>query len=388
MKKLFEKLEYNTVYCSSWHIRKNSLEKTHFDNQLLQFYDYGFASCKRKGETPLNHSATSSHWSILFITGGSCIFQTRSGNIELKKNDFLVQPPNIKSNFIITRGNTLKVKKLLFEDTPPVRTLAAKFIQNPCLHTTNPEELEKLFERMEKILVTPSEMQLRDLSICIYSILAEAVRQLPDKESVLSMRSIVTEIACAPWNNYTLPELAKKCGLSTRSFQRKFKEQTQQSFLAYLTNCKLDLASRLLRNKHYSIKEVIKMCNFRSEPHFYKLFKSYTGIVPGMYRRNFREDDHLKSCLGNLESHAPEEMNLTGTRKKILAYIRGNKKISIAELAEALSLHRSAVQKNIQYLKNHGFLRRSGSTRAGSWLLLGRDYEKELKKQTEKTVKK
>ena len=374
MDELFDKFEYNSANCKSWHIRKRMLEHCHYDNQMLQFYDYGEINCSRTGEEPLYYSGNNDSWGFYFVTAGTCRCRRNTDHFQLRKYDLLLLEPGKNYFFEVLGKQKLVIKKLFFMDTPVARFLANSLLQTDFLHINEHGELLKIFDRLESLLIAPSRMSLRDLGICVYSLLAEVARQCPDSESVLTIHSIVSEVECTPWNNYDIPELAKKCSLSTRSFQWQFKSFTGHNFLTYLTNCKIHLACRLLQNENYSIKDIIRICNFRSHPYFYQLFKAVTGVSPASYRKNLSGDRFFETGLRNMESRifSPEE--LTEVRKNILWYIWGNRHISISSLASILSIHRSAVQKHIQYLKVHGYLVRTGSARAGYWSL-GKKYK-------------
>ena len=367
MKDLFDKFEFNSANCESWHIRKKILVNAHYDNQMLQFYDYGEVRCGRSGEEPLCNSGATETWGLYFFVSGSCRCRKGKEILLLRKYDILLLEPDKSYSFEVTGKQKLHVRKLFFMDTPAARFLLTVLLQEGFMHISDPDELTVIFNNMEKILTTSSKMNLRDLSISIYSLLAEISRQCPDSESFLTIHSVVSEVECAPWNNYNVPELAKKCGLSARSFQRQFKSFTGHSFLTYLTNCKIHLACRLLQNKKYALKEIIKICNFRSHPYFYRLFKSVTGVSPGAYRSNLSGDKYFETGVRDIKNQPPSPEDLTPTRKNIIWHIWGNRHISITCLASILSLHRSVVQKNIQYLKKHGYLLRNGSARAGFW---------------------
>ena len=369
MDELFDKFEYNSANCKSWHIRKKTLEHSHYDNQMLQFYDYGEIECSRTGEEPLFYSGNNDCWGLYFVTGGVCRCRRNSDVFQLRKHDLLLLESGNCYSFEVLGKQALVVKKLFFMDTPVARFLVTPLLQEEFLHINEHGELLQIFNQLETLLTAPSRLQLRDLGICIYSLLAEISRQYPDSESGLTIHSVVSEVQCAPWNNYNIPELAKKCSLSTRSFQRQFKSITGHSFLTYLTNCKIHLACRLLQNKKYSLKEIIRVCNFRSHPYFYRLFKSVTGFSPGTYRKNLSGDRYFETGLRSMENQPPSPENLTDIRKNILWHIWGNRHISISSLASILSIHRSAVQKHIQYLKIHGYLVHNGSARAGYWSL-------------------
>ena len=57
--------------------------------------------------------------------------------------------------------------------------------------------------------------------------------------------------------------------------------------------------------------------------------------------------------------------NLSKIRVHIIETINKNSKISMTELAEELSISRTAVQKNIKFLKENGYINRVGSAKGG-----------------------
>lgn len=57
-------------------------------------------------------------------------------------------------------------------------------------------------------------------------------------------------------------------------------------------------------------------------------------------------------------------------REQILARMRANPEVTIAELARLLNLSESGVEYNLRKLRQDGRLRREGSTKAGRWVVL------------------
>ena len=58
------------------------------------------------------------------------------------------------------------------------------------------------------------------------------------------------------------------------------------------------------------------------------------------------------------------------TREQILALMRANPAVTIAELARLLNLSESGVEYNLRKLRQDGRIRREGSTKAGRWVVL------------------
>ncbi len=55
------------------------------------------------------------------------------------------------------------------------------------------------------------------------------------------------------------------------------------------------------------------------------------------------------------------------TRRKIIEYIYNNSKISTKELSSNLNISTTAIDKNIKFLKENGYIKRIGSAKGGHW---------------------
>lgn len=72
--------------------------------------------------------------------------------------------------------------------------------------------------------------------------------------------------------------------MSTRTFHRKFTDSFGTTPAKFVEHVRLSRAKELLDEK-ISIKQVLIKTGFRSEAGFRKLFNSYFGINPGLYRQ-------------------------------------------------------------------------------------------------------
>ena len=85
--------------------------------------------------------------------------------------------------------------------------------------------------------------------------------------------------------------LADYCGMSVRSFKRRFKQATGDAPLRYLQRFRIESAKRLLEKSALSVEEISGRAGYRDAAFFRELFKRYTGISPSEYRRRFRGND-------------------------------------------------------------------------------------------------
>lgn len=83
----------------------------------------------------------------------------------------------------------------------------------------------------------------------------------------------------------TLEQAANVAALSKFYFARFFREQTGQTFHAYLSKVRIRRAEEYLSDKsELSITDIAYQCGFASLKTFNRLFKAYTGTSPSYYR--------------------------------------------------------------------------------------------------------
>lgn len=63
-----------------------------------------------------------------------------------------------------------------------------------------------------------------------------------------------------------------------------FKKQTDENFIDYLVQVRLEKAKEYLKDVTLKIADISKMVGYKSNKHFLKSFKSYTGNTPSEYR--------------------------------------------------------------------------------------------------------
>ena len=108
----------------------------------------------------------------------------------------------------------------------------------------------------------------------------------------------------------------------------------------------------------YDIEPTGVMVTFRANPAHIQAAGSSYPITPTTQET---DQNGLGEKLGE---------KLGETRAAIVQSMRNDPKITTTKLAEKLSLSTTAMDKNIQYLKSHGHIRRIGPARGGHWEIL------------------
>jgi len=95
----------------------------------------------------------------------------------------------------------------------------------------------------------------------------------------------------------SLGEIAKVAGLSAPYFSTIFKEEMGENLSSYVNRQRVEKASKLLLETDLSLSEIAAGCCFQDQSWFSKIFKSFTGISPGKYRRQGGPISILRSSV-------------------------------------------------------------------------------------------
>ena len=82
----------------------------------------------------------------------------------------------------------------------------------------------------------------------------------------------------------TLDEVAGRVFLSPPYFSRIFKEETGETFTAFLNRVRVERSRELLRHKHLRLADIALLVGFEDQSYFTKVFKKITGMPPLRYR--------------------------------------------------------------------------------------------------------
>ncbi|WP_372630627.1 helix-turn-helix domain-containing protein [Cohnella sp.] len=83
----------------------------------------------------------------------------------------------------------------------------------------------------------------------------------------------------------SLSQIADYVGLSVSHFSALFKQSTDDSFVNYLNQIRIDKAKKLLLEPDLKIYQVAEIVGFSSVPYFNRVFKNITGWSPNEYRK-------------------------------------------------------------------------------------------------------
>lgn len=87
----------------------------------------------------------------------------------------------------------------------------------------------------------------------------------------------------------TVEELAMKFGMGRRTFERRFKQATNNSVLEYIQRIKVEAAKRNFESSRKNINEVMYDVGYTDTKAFRSTFKKVTGLTPIEYRNKYNK---------------------------------------------------------------------------------------------------
>jgi len=109
--------------------------------------------------------------------------------------------------------------------------------------------------------------------------LAEALQEATDLEPALA--AVGAEMPHPP----SIPELARRCGMSERTFLRRFRLHYGKTPSAYVLEQRLKEAALLLLRGAVSVEQIAEMTGFVDRFHLARQFKRQFGQTPAEYRK-------------------------------------------------------------------------------------------------------
>jgi AraC-like DNA-binding protein len=84
-----------------------------------------------------------------------------------------------------------------------------------------------------------------------------------------------------------LEDLAQLLNMSVVSFTRLIKQQTGKTFIDFLNEMRLGIATRQLIETNISVAQICFNCGFNNVSNFNRIFKRKQGVTPSEFRNNF-----------------------------------------------------------------------------------------------------
>lgn len=94
----------------------------------------------------------------------------------------------------------------------------------------------------------------------------------------------------------SLDEVSGHVGMSSSYFSTYFKQETDTTFVEFLTGLRMDAAKKLMKDTDLRLYEIAGRIGYQDVKYFSRLFKKTMNATPGEYRQFFdrKEDGHVQ----------------------------------------------------------------------------------------------
>ena len=99
------------------------------------------------------------------------------------------------------------------------------------------------------------------------------------------MPGIIAHIQENFTDSLSVPQAAKKAGLTPNAFCRYFKQQTRRTFTEVVNEIRIKETCRLLSETKASVTEICYACGFGNLAHFHSEFKKHINLTPLKFRK-------------------------------------------------------------------------------------------------------
>jgi AraC family transcriptional regulator, transcriptional activator FtrA len=121
---------------------------------------------------------------------------------------------------------------------------------------------------------------------------------VPDAREGGRLGQVLELMRADPATDTTIVQLARKAGMSRRTFIRRFKASTGTSPGAWLTNARIARARELLKSSSYHIDDIAIASGFGSAAALRHHFRRQMKVSPSAYRRQFGESRYKVVARG------------------------------------------------------------------------------------------
>lgn len=149
-----------------------------------------------------------------------------------------------------------------------------------CLHMIRRDHGSAVAADVARLSVVPLEREGGQAQFIVH--------ELPPVPQGAIMEPILAWIEENLESPLTVQEMAAECGMSERTFNRRFREQTGTTPLQWLLRARVRRAQYLLENTSHNIDRIAGQAGFGSPTAFRDRFRRVAGVAPQTYRASFR----------------------------------------------------------------------------------------------------
>ena len=141
---------------------------------------------------------------------------------------------------------------------------------------------------MEQCTDVDALMKLNEQMAIEFTLRVAEAKKTPKNYYSPAISRVIDYIYHGKNKTLTLNQLASLVNLTPKYLSALFHKETGQTLTVFIHKVLIEKAQNLLAYSDYSLGEISTYLNFSSQSYFISIFKRYTGITPGQYRKMHR----------------------------------------------------------------------------------------------------
>ena len=248
-------------------------------------------------------------WELSYVESGSVTLVLQEQSIELSEGEIAFVRPNCVHTYRSASGNESRVFVLCFDCLSqcikPIGGMHFKLSDlQSCMQCIIDECQATFYMNQDEHLAVVAHPNFGGQQVVILQLEYMLIRLLrtlsaQDESELVFLNEahfygelvdvILEYFATHIAQKISLEEICNKVNYS-RSFVCKiFKEQTGETLFSCFNRLKVEEAKKLLVQRQMSVAQVAQSLGFSESKHLGALFKKYTGITPGEYKKQEKQ---------------------------------------------------------------------------------------------------
>lgn len=264
---------------------------------------------------PLDFTSVPTHWhneyEIIYVKKGYGIISLDLEYHNVKAGDIILIVPGQLHSIEQKGNNSMEYENIIFGAdiishkhndycyTNFFSSLTKRTLQYPTIFNNSTckyyNDIARCIDSADEICKTfPHGYQLAiksylfQMFFVIFTNLPKDKPPTKKRKSLDKMKLIVKYVENNYADNITIEDMANLCDFSQSHFMKFFKNNMEVSFIEYLNNYRLTMASRLLISSSSSIIAISMESGFDNLSYFNRLFKKKYDMTPSEFRRLYQ----------------------------------------------------------------------------------------------------
>ena len=247
----------------------------------------GYFDCSEFGDLRVSPKRKTTKFEIEFYLEDGLSTFADNNEYKIKKHHIQIAKPN-QLRYSQLPFKTMFLKFSVEGDIAEKLKAAPEYFRS-----SHPEKIAKILDEIILLNENKNNELLLHSRLLSFLNLVLYDSEIPKLQSGKSYEIIANSKRFIETNymkSITLKDIANSVNLSPIYFHNIFSSACGMSPHDYLTNWRISIAKKQLWNSDISLDIIAENCGFGCQQYFNKIFKKETGITPGKYRKEIKQN--------------------------------------------------------------------------------------------------